>query len=266
MRAFAFSSERTWTELGLATQHRFAYPEIAATSRLMLDLVSRVPQYAVTLQTTARQESLNGADWEWWLTDGKEWLGLLVQAKIVNPRTGRYDKFNYKPRKAPKAQLALLIDAARSRGLYPLVLCYNYQAAPDFQWNCQTYQRRDPLYGCSVLLAPMAHQFAQTRQTSLKQVSAKSLPLMCLIGCRGRGGGALPGRAAAQISAAGDASVTEKLRQSPPSYVLDMLERRAGSDVLEGHPTDQTKQVLEELRLGGILVLKSPPDESIVET
>lgn len=265
MRAFAFSSERTWNELALATQHRFAYPEIAATSRLMLDLVTRVPQYAVTIQTTARQEAVNGADWEWWLTDGNEWLGLLVQAKIVNPKTGRYSKFNYKPRKAPKAQLALLIDAARSRGLYPLVLCYNYQATPDFQWNCQTYPRHDPLYGCSVLLAPMAHQFAQTRQTSLKQVSGKSLPLMCLIGCRGLGKGPLPKRAAAQIFAAGGADVKESLRQSPPSYVLDMLERTEGTDALERGPVESIRQALEERRLGGILVLKSPPDESIVE-
>lgn len=137
---------------------------------------------------------------------------------------------------------------------------------PDFHWNCKTYTRHDPLYGCSVMLAPTAHQFAQTRQTSLKQVSAKSLPLMCLIGCRGRGGVTLPRRAAAQILAAGDASITENLRQFPPSYVLDMLERTAGADILEGGPTEPAKHALEELRLGGVLVLKSPADESIVET
>src|SRR5262249_22946180 len=122
--------------------NKIAYPEVAATSQLLLELATSVPQFAIARQISAREEAKIGADWEWWLTDGNDWLGLLVQAKIVNTRNGKYSKFNYRPKGSPKAQLELLMDAANANGLYPIVLCYNFQAAPDFNWNCRTYDRQ----------------------------------------------------------------------------------------------------------------------------
>lgn len=229
----------------------------------MLDLAMHLPAHSHVEQMSAKQEAMNGADWEWWLTDGKEWLGLLVQAKIVNPRNERYTKLNYKSRKAPKPQLAMLIDSARTHSLCPIVLCYNFQTMPNFQWNC-CQPRYDPLYGCSVILAPSAHTCAQTKQTSIKQVSRDSWPLFCLVGCHAHGGLSLPARALMRIRAAGG-EIGEGLRQSPPRHVREILARRRRAGTEKVLDDDESLATLRARKLGGILILNGSDELDISE-
>jgi len=55
--------------------------EVTLTEMLLIEIANRHPFDAIAIPFTPSLETMIGADWEWWLTDGNKWLGILVQAK-----------------------------------------------------------------------------------------------------------------------------------------------------------------------------------------
>ena len=79
--------------------------------------------HVLTRKFTRREEgSKSGADWLWCIGEPGSWLTLLIQAKIVNPRTGRCWYLNYRRGEQRK----LLLEFARRRRFLPIYCIYGH--------------------------------------------------------------------------------------------------------------------------------------------
>lgn len=80
-------------------------------------------EYVLTRKFSRREEgSKSGADWLWCIGEPGSWLTLLVQAKIVNPKTGRCRYLNYRRGQQRK----LLLDFARKKRFLPIYCVYGH--------------------------------------------------------------------------------------------------------------------------------------------
>ncbi|WP_353830091.1 DUF6615 family protein [Mesorhizobium sp.] len=85
---------------------------------------------------------MTGADWEWWPTDGRQWLGLLIQAKILNPRSNLYSAIKHKV--AGRPQIDILIDQAAHKGIPAFYFFYNHTnlGFSNLSWKCGSFAPR----------------------------------------------------------------------------------------------------------------------------
>jgi hypothetical protein len=95
---FRLLSYETWGRLGRARRIGHQLLEETFTDLNLLELKDRHPTQVYTKVFTKPQEGLNGADWEWWLTDSKrsEWLGIRIQAKVLDLTTDSFPHLHYK--------------------------------------------------------------------------------------------------------------------------------------------------------------------------
>lgn len=185
-------------------------------------------------------EGRNGADWEWWLTNSSmtSWLGLRVQAKVVNLSSRRFEHLHYRSGKSKIYQREKLDRECRSAGLVPLY-CF-YLDASDISAvskpACGTFASAHECYGCSIAsLAHVENLFKAGRADSLEKVIAQAYPWHCLVCCAGHGGGDLPSRAwsflqgALGVGSNSPESHTNQFanagpRARPPRYVLSAMQ------------------------------------------
>ena len=76
----------------------------------ILELKCRHPTEIYSEVFTKRREGVNGADWEWWLTNKSRslWLGLRVQAKVLHLANNTFEHLHYRRRKTKTYQLHML--------------------------------------------------------------------------------------------------------------------------------------------------------------
>src|SRR4051794_14290610 len=184
-RTFTAESAKIWYDLGSAWASGRVWDEETITNVLLRDVEQAHPQDVVTVQFYKAQEQFTGADWEWWLTDGKRWLGLLIQAKRLTVDSGKYQGIKHVVGKEEVRQVDLLLEWANDKGLDPLYAFYNYSQAPirKYQWNCGRHDLTLPIFGCTV-----AHAAAVKRQliqggAGLPKMSQISYPMRCLVCC-----------------------------------------------------------------------------------
>jgi hypothetical protein len=79
---------------------------------------------------TKPAEKKHGADWEWWLVQGKKGLGFRVQAKRLFPN-GRY-KYLIGSKPNPYEQLDMLVSVSATAQLEPL---YCFSISPTRKVN-----------------------------------------------------------------------------------------------------------------------------------
>ena len=280
---FAAQSIVTWNLLRATYNRGLLLREETLTELLLAEVTDRHPLEAVAIPFTPQGETVIGADWEWWLTDGHEWLGILVQAKALNIPTQKYRKLNYRPKDSPHRQLEIHIANALHRSLFPLLCFYNYAPQTNFiEWNCGSFDRKDALLGCCVADARVVAPRARRKAIGFQAISSISFPLLCLIGCFGfarppsfpsrptlpqRAHGLLtrlagmpiagiPRDIAALASMSADRISRDppQLQPEPPGYIRRLLS--AG--------VDERRSIMEEirrdLRVSGILILKDSPD------
>jgi hypothetical protein len=84
---FGIESEKIWTDLGNAILGGVSRGEETITEDLLLNVMNAHPSEVIHYQFNKREETFTGADWEWWLTDGRLWYGLLIQAKRLDPKS-----------------------------------------------------------------------------------------------------------------------------------------------------------------------------------
>lgn len=242
--------------------------EETVTDDLLLDVQNARPTEVTTFQFNKWEEGKTGADWEWWLTDGNAWLGLLIQAKILHPKSNLYSKIKHKVR--GRRQIDILIEQARRKGIPALYFFYNHTrlSFPPLTWKCGSTSAEIQQLGCTVADAFAVERLVQPGGVGITTLDPVTMPLRCLVCCRGRvqaSDDSLPNRAESivkelqRLGHSGDDSTSPPtLRHDPPSYVRQLL---AASD-------DQRGATIERLRadvgpIGSLIVMKDPHDRAI---
>lgn len=220
-RSTAFS---TYERLGAAKGIGYQPSEETFTDNIMLDLKLKHPVEIFTHPFNKREEGVNGADWEWWLTNAAEdnWLGLRVQAKILNLKPNEYSHLHHKVGKAKKAyQLANLKRESAKAGMVPLYCFYSYGNVNNP--NCGSFGHAAEAFGCSLVsLAHVESLQAGGEKKSFDDVMEKASPWHCLVCCSGFGRGDLPTRAWAFLQGALDIKVPKPRKPRQPNVDVEL--------------------------------------------
>lgn len=262
-RALAF---RTHDQLGRGRRVGHQPLEETFTDTNILELKDRHPTEIHCRAFTKYHEGVNGADWEWWLTNSSmsTWLGLRVQAKVLHLESDTFFHLHYRSGKSRTYQLAKLKRACAKEGLIPLYCFYVHNSSAGVRGlSCSSFAYSAESYGCS--LAPLAHVEALQKRgevNDLTSVLSGALPWHCLVCCKRHGGTDLPTWSWSLISTAfglrqptvgkrprGKSSSGPAIgpRSQAPSYVYAALEGRE-SDV---SPRDVRGILVVQEREGG---------------
>jgi len=241
--------------------------EETITDDLLLNVRNAHPNEVITYQFNKREENFTGADWEWWLTDGRLWFGLLIQAKRLDPSSGKYPEIKRLVGKAKTPQIDLLMGQARLKGIDPLYFFYNYSNGNPsaFTWNCGHPCDVQQL-GCTVALAAAVKRALVQGGAGLPKIIPISYPLRCLICCPvlAEPDNSLPGcahgiakrlRIFAEQADAAPRDHPYPLPE-PPGYVRRLL----------ATASDERGRVIDELReqvgpVGSLVVIKDRREE-----
>lgn len=97
--------------------------EESITDVNLIEIATRHDEYIVTRKFTRKEEgSKSGADWLWCFGEPGSWISLLIQAKMINPKTLTCHYLDYNKGK----QRALLIEFAYKQHLIPFYCIYSY--------------------------------------------------------------------------------------------------------------------------------------------
>jgi hypothetical protein len=193
------------------------------------------------------EESVVGADWEWWLSDAAgRWIGFRVQAKIIALNADEFTHLHYQPPKCI-AQCEKLILQATSNPMYPCIPLYClYLTTPH---DIAPGTPDIFLHGCSLLSAYRVRQLRATRETALTSLWPDLKPWHRLV-CFDNGNNIidhvdrltrsyfLPQR---------DRNRRQLWINEPPPYVLDVIETGDGKASLDNKPID----------LAGVMIIQS---------
>lgn len=267
---FEQESKKIWNEFGRAYQSGLFRSEKTITEDLLLAIQHAHPCEVITFPFRKRDEVKTGADWEWWLTNGSLWTGLLIQAKRLDPKSHKYPSIKHKVGETDTPQIDLLIDYANLKGIDPLYFFYNYSTSPiaTFTWNCGTTPVSESLFGCTTAHALAVKSILVKGGAGLPKMSVVSLPMKCLVCCPvlGDPDDSLPGRAhgiaktlrSRRADTGGETPVADssKPRDHPPEYVRRLL----------SVPPEDQGAIIEELRdevgpIDTLVIFKEKPAE-----
>lgn len=251
----AVSLCKTFLSLAFSTHHRLARArrvlhqplEETFTDLNILELKSRHSTEIYSEVFSKRREGVNGADWEWWLTNNSRnsWLGLRVQAKVLHLAKNTFEHLHYRDKKTKIYQLHKLQTEAARHGLVPLFCIYvNGISRKNLQGRqCLNPAYATQSYGCSLVSsAHVARLQAAAETKDLYSVMREAIPWHCLVcsNCQPQGAD-LPTRAWAYLqnnfvemrNIATDDAESEIMpgpRPYPPNYVHNVLEGRINED------------------------------------
>lgn len=271
-RSIAFN---TYERLMAAKSIDYQPLEETFTDNIMLDLKLKHPVEIFTRPFNKRVEGVNGADWEWWLTNAAEdnWLGLRVQAKILNFKPNEYSHLHHKVGKAKKAyQLANLKRESAKAGMVPLYCFYSYGDITSAA--CGSFGHAAEAFGCSLTsLAHVESLQAAGEKKGFDDVMEKASPWHCLVCCSGFGPGDLPTRAWNFLQGSLDIKLPKprKPRQSKVDDVSRALPSKPAIGP-RGQPPHYVRAIVggEAVRpdqvpkkVAGVIVIKGYADTSI---
>lgn len=261
---FVVQAARIWDDLEASQSLGITRDEETITNDLLLTVQKAHPYEVLTFQFRKPEEKVTGADWEWWLTDGRLWLGLLIQAKRLDPKSHKYKSIKHKVGKDHVRQIDLLIDQARSKRIHPLYFFYNYSPSglSAFSWHCGGTAPDLPQLGCTVAHAVAVDRALRQGGAGLPKMSEVSLPMKCLVCCPiwVDPDDSLPGRAngianrlrgLAESGAELDGPYNPTPRPDPPAYVRQLL---ATSPEDRGRGIERMRQ--EVGPIGTLVVIK----------
>lgn len=212
----------TWKTLLEADALACKVGEESITDFLILELAKGAALGGYSVKAfTKPQESLNGADWELWLTGpSKTWIGYRIQAKVFDIATLSY-KYLHHGSAGGLTQAQKLIAGAATVSAVPLYVLYSawHSTSGAPTWNCGTYSQDNRLWGLAAVSAAQVSAIAPTK--TLTAISAHMRPFHCLFCCGGYGGHDLPTRS--HRFARARFSPDANLRQSPPPHVQGLL-------------------------------------------
>lgn len=137
-----------WKTIDAAHSCGMSWGEESNTEFLLLNLKLHHPTEVRVTAFSKHEESVNGADWEWWFVSPGAYYGMRVQAKRIKESNGTFGYLRYKAKSSPKDQMTNLIDEARSDRLTP-VYCF-YAASDQPSWNPAWPHSKPPQTGCLI--------------------------------------------------------------------------------------------------------------------
>lgn len=236
----------TYTQLAKGRRVGHQPLEETFTDLNILELKDRHPSEIYSKTFSKNREGVNGADWEWWLTNSSRslWLGLRVQAKVLHLATDSFPHLHYRSGAPKTYQLNKLTSESARDGLFPLYCFYTHgsHSNPSFQ-PCKSFPYAPESYGCALTSVDhIADLQAAGEVHDLASVMSAAVPWHCLVCCSGYSKGDLPTRAWAYLQATFEISESAKLKEGirrgprafPPRHVLDALEGREAEDLPNG--------------------------------
>lgn len=101
---------------------RLGIMEETITDMHLLTIAEKHSDHVLTKKFTRREEGAkSGADWLWVIGEPGSWISLLIQAKIINPKTGNCQYLDYKNGE----QRRKLLLYARQNKLIPIYCIYS---------------------------------------------------------------------------------------------------------------------------------------------
>lgn len=177
----------TWEQIRQGTVTGIKFSEETITDVNLQELQRSHPQEIRTRKCSRHVESINGADWEWWLHSHDWWLGLRVQAKKIDPQRLIYRNLDKKSR--TNRQIELLTDKAlrNQPPMIPVYVLYNYWDVRkhDPPWHCGTYAKMIEMLGCSICHAMSLKHIMDQGFMDLEMISGQMYPWSCLVCCHG---------------------------------------------------------------------------------
>jgi hypothetical protein len=215
---FRKAAVRTWDDLITAAALKTRLAEESITDYLVFQLAKGqiFGNYQVQSFTKA-EESINGADWELWLTGPSgAWFGLRIQAKVMKVGANRFMQL-HKPKPIAGALSATqrLINSANSVDAIPLYLLYSaWTPTPKAPvWACGSYPPDDRLWGLSFVEA--GDVLTLKPKTTLKALAPHMQTAHCMFCCSAYGGTDLPTKAHSFASARFSGSDPVLLKTQP---------------------------------------------------
>ncbi|MCL2442880.1 MAG: hypothetical protein FWD13_05370 [Treponema sp.] len=155
----------TWYKLSLAKELDIALGEETITDINLLTIKSACHPMIKLKKFNKREEGKEGADWEWWITGkSNKWVGLRIQAKIINFKTNNYISLHYKKGEQYKNLISRSIEN-NAIPLYCLyTICDKSQITDKFHSNScgLTYET----YGCSFVDAFIVNKIKNKKHIS----------------------------------------------------------------------------------------------------
>jgi hypothetical protein len=142
--------------------------EESLTDLNLLELVLDSRAHVRVQKFNKPEEGRCGADWEWWFSDGRRWIGCRVQAKVIDLDTAKYEELHYKNPTKTKHQCDLLIERATksSPRRLPLYALYsNWErktVTPVFK--CCVNPSAHTVYGCAITSAWQVRKWRKSRR------------------------------------------------------------------------------------------------------
>ena len=242
-----------WDRLREARKHDFQIGEESLTDFVILNLKKYGKGKLVVDTFTRHKESVTGADWEWWFTgpSGK-WLGMRVQAKVINLKKEAFEHLHYKNRHGH--QVDTLIKDAAKNGLIPLYCMYTNWDPHKYTANskCRSHNKSVRFFGTSIIKPVDVKKIRPTRD--LKNIIKLMRPLQCIFCASGYGGTDLPTKALnyfketnlISIENTGAIHSIEHLKDEPPYYVQQLLQGQMKSDIDD--PQDEMRNDFDDLQ------------------
>lgn len=195
-RSLAF---RTYDQMGRARRVDHQPLEETFTDTNILELKDRHPTEIYSRVFNKYEEGLNGADWQWWLTNASmtSWLGLRVQAKVLHLKSDTFAHLHYKSGKSKTYQLTKLKRECAKEGLVPLYCFYVHEPVPNAHLRrCGSFAYSPESYGCALASLPHIEALQKCGESKdFQSVMGRAFPWHCLVCCSGYGGQDLPSRA-----------------------------------------------------------------------
>ena len=160
--------------------------EISITDRNLMLLRLHHPGRVLVRRFAVRDESLNGADWEWWLGSHGRWAGMRVQAKKLDANGDRYVNLRHEVGDPPRRQIDILRRDAQRVGLPAAYVLYNGDSLARASWGpspCGHQEVR--LRGCAIAGAGRVESVLNGGSDRLAEVAPISLPWSDLVCCGG---------------------------------------------------------------------------------
>jgi hypothetical protein len=273
-------SIKTWGDLRDAYNTGYPMKEESITDFLLLELQRSHPNEVVVRPFSRYIEGRStGADWEWWFESGGVYLGMRVQARILDGSDLTYKGLFKSNNKCRCRQVNKLLQSAKRANLPAIYCFYNFWPKGMYEsvWNCPTFHPRDEYLGCAIADAVVIRNIIKHKSTQrLADIQPICNPWMCLVCCEGysRPGDSLPYRVQSFVKVllrrkhelpeqdtegAGmiEESLLPKVTEKPPDYVLRVKEKQ-----ILAFPDDKEYQKrLKGLR--GVILVSEKPDHKL---
>lgn len=223
-QTFKDLAEFTWNKIGSAKSVSFQLKEESMTDFNLLHLKLEHPTQIITREFNKREEGVNGADWEWWFTDGKWWIGFRVQAKIISITSDEFEHLHYqKGTSVPQSEK--LIIQAENKGGIPRIPLYCLFMNTDELDKKKLDGTSEHHFGCSLLSAYQVKALRPGKIKHISKIQSYIYPWHKLV-CVEEGKTVMEHVASfAKNQLNGNKVVSEQdlLVENPPSYVLRII-------------------------------------------